>query len=335
MKALRPYAFSVLVAAVCLWWPQPAAADMSPTEQAAARSRIAYNAFGFFGEKARALKDERFAGAIAALRRDPSAADVDLDLVRRRVDADGDPADLTPTGRKLALLFAVQDYADPRVPDLDTPTGDAAVIAETLRQRFGYDVVVVRNPTKADIVDDLVTVTRTLSEEDRLVVHYGGHGYMLRETGMGYWLPADASAASPDNWVSNDDVTRILASVEAGQIILISDSCYAGTFTREKRVDDAARSRVDPAMLDDRRAVMVMTAGDLEPVYDGGGDGHSVFTAQLLDALGGVAGTDIGYDVYARVRDLMTTIAPQTPRYGALPSARHQDGSDYVFRIGR
>jgi len=59
---------------------------------------------------------------------------------------------------------------------------------------------------------------------------------LVEKTGRGYWIPAKASADNPAEWISNTDIGRALEAISAKQLLLVSDSCYSGTLTREVAV---------------------------------------------------------------------------------------------------
>ncbi len=147
------------------------------------------------------------------------------------------PAVATPDGRKIALMIAVDSYRNPEIPALGTPAADIAEVGRALNERLGYETRVLRNPTKAQIADALRRLGREVTEQDQVMVYYAGHGYELAETGTGYWLPADADTDSARNWVSNNDIARFLNRMPAKQVLLVSDSCYSGAFTKEQKLD--------------------------------------------------------------------------------------------------
>ena len=80
-----------------------------------------------------------------------------------------------------------------------------------------------------------------------------------------------------------------------------------------------------------RRAVTVMSSGSDEPVADTGDDGHSVFASDLMQSLRSIQGWSNGDRVFRQVRVGVESLLPQSPRYGAVLSAGHQPGADYVF----
>ena len=60
----------------------------------------------------------------------------------------------SPDRRRLALLFGNNDYKPP-IPGLETPITDVEKIAAILRSHFGYDARVIKNASKAQIIEAL------------------------------------------------------------------------------------------------------------------------------------------------------------------------------------
>ncbi len=148
----------------------------------------------------------------------------------------------------------------PTDPYSAVPDGEA--ISKVMADNLGYDVRVIRDGSKVDIVKSLNAVSREVGPNDSVTVYYAGHGYQMPDKGgkpgEGYWIPADAKATSPDNWISNSDVSKLLSNIPAKQVMLVSDSCYSGAFTKEQKVVAASN---DPQKLLANRSVVVMSSG--------------------------------------------------------------------------
>lgn len=232
-----------------------------------------------------------------------------------------------PIGRRLALLIGNDRYGAP-IPPLETPPRDVDSLAAVLKTRLGFDVRVLKNAGKADIIRAVAALARDAQPADSVFLYYAGHGYLMDDTDMGYWIPSDASVKTAAGWISNTDISKLLAAIPARQLMLVSDSCFSGTLTREQGV--APEQAALPDILR-RRSVLVLSSGGEEPVSDEGRDGHSVFAWHLLRSLDALGGTTIGYDVYRKVRRGVSADFSQQPQYGALPSAGHESGGEYLF----
>jgi len=279
--------------------------------------------------------------ALEELRRNPRAADyapcppgANPDTVcAPAVSVDSAPVDGKPVIRKrVALLIGNNAYVNP-VPLLETPIADVERIADILRTRYGYETTVVKNASKAATARALNQLAASVRPDDSVLVFYAGHGYLLNDVNMGYWLPVDASAKTAANWISNEDISRFLSAIPARQLILVSDSCYSGTLTREFRV--AGGGKVDPDDVLRKRSVLVLTSGGDEPVADEGKGGHSIFAWHLIGVLNTAQGLTPGANVFTEVRQRVSKDYPQTPQYGAAVSAGHTAGGEYLFTTAR
>ncbi len=241
------------------------------------------------------------------------------------------------SGRRVALLIGVQDYAEP-IPDLVTPLGDVAAIAALLESKLGYETRVLKNPTKAEIAAALQALVDELGERDSAIIMYAGHGYVLESTGVGYWLPADARTDSAEQWISNTSISEMLNAIQSKNVMLIADSCYSGTLLSGEHaaggVREGVRVKLSREQLRDKRSVVILSSGGEEPVQDAGGDGHSVFARQLMTVLGSMRADGVGSELYQRIKSSIAELAPQVPQYGGVISAGHELGGDYLLELG-
>lgn len=231
--------------------------------------------------------------------------------------------------RKVAILFGNNAYSD-KIPPLETPIGDVQEIGKVLHDRFGYEVRIVKDAKKADMVTALNQIGSETKFGDSVMIAYAGHGYLMESTKMGYWIPVDGTTKSPANWVSNSDISKFLKNIPAKQIILISDSCYSGTLTKEEKITAATKTDDREAVLT-RRSVLTMSSGGDEPVSDEGKEGHSIFAWSMIGALKTLGPVTPGAQLFQKVKKEVLKEYPQEPQYGAVLSAGHKVGGDYFF----
>lgn len=303
------------------------------------------------------FKERLFAEAIYKLELDPSLSDVplcqnllEIDSGRCKISSDlreGYKAKTTlkpfPAGKrktkiatlpqieqKIVVLFGIDQYADKRIPTLVNAISDTEAVGKLFADKLGYEVHIVKNATRADIVRILNQLATEMEAQDSVVVYYSGHGYLNKKTGGGYWIPADASATDPSSWLSNTSISEMLADISSKQMVMISDSCYSGAFTKEQSLE---LSGIDakPTDILAKRSVVVMSSGGDEPVADEGRGGHSIFAWFLMQALQNVDNWKAGGNVFEQVQREVHKSFPQTPQYGAAISAGHERGGDYLF----
>jgi len=232
------------------------------------------------------------------------------------------------TGRRIALLVGNNQYAPP-IPPLETPIADVTRIARVLETRFGFETKVLSNVGQAGIIEAVNKLATDIKPDDHVVLFYAGHGYLMDDIKMGFWIPVDASVKTAKGWISNNDISKLLAAIPSKQLILISDSCFSGTLTREQRVTDA---QIRPEEILQRRSVVVLSSGDDEPVSDEGKEGHSIFAWSLIRTLESTGDITPGVRIWRSVHGNVTKEYSQAPQYGAVVSAGHASGGDFLFQ---
>ncbi len=278
----------------------------------------------------RMLKESRtklYSGALQELSENPFAADAFGELPQAPLDEE-EALERPGEGRRVAIFIGIEQYAN-GVPKLNTPIADVQALAALFDDKFGFEAIVLANPSKQQLIEDLSRVAAGLKPGDSLVVYYAGHGYSVPQTGLGFWLPADATPAEATSWVSTRDLTNFLAGARSNQVMIMSDSCYSGALIRSPG-GESGTLPIEEILK--RRSVVVMSSGGDEPVRDDGMDGHSVFAGNLLQSLRQVDDSLVARQVYDDVRDKVARMAAQTPHFGFVPSAGHDSGGDFVFQ---
>lgn len=258
----------------------------------------------------------------------------------------GDPAELGGQGGRYALLIANQTYGGSTgMASLATPFADVNALAEVLSARFGFATaaplpdggtlpLVLKDATRAQIETTLFQLSRILGDKDQLLIYYGGHGVFEQVTGTAFWVPVDAVAGVPPSYVSASGISEALLRLQAGSVIVISDSCYSGALLRGgdgfAPPDEEDRKRV-LARLAEQRARVLITSGANEPVADGGGDGHSVFARALLVGLSKVSEPVSARELFDDyLFPMVIGRAEQEPQYRPISKSGHE-GGDFIF----
>ena len=233
-------------------------------------------------------------------------------------------------GHYHALVIGNNAYKN--LTNLKTAVGDAEAVAKLLGDKYGFDVVLLKDATRYQILDALAKLRATLRLDDNLLVYYAGHGVFDERADAAYWLPVDAGTDNPANWVSNADLTNSLRAMDARHVLIVADSCYSGTLLRGAAMaphSDGDR-RIWLRRMEEKRSRTALTSGGLEPVADGGGSGHSVFSKAFLDALTENVDAIEGQSLLALIRRPVVVNADQTPAYADIRSAG-DDGGDFIL----
>jgi hypothetical protein len=235
--------------------------------------------------------------------------------------------------RKVALLVGINNYKDPAIPTLESAVEDVEAIGKLMSEQLGYEVRIIKDATRADIVKSMNALAQDVGANDSVTVYFAGHGYAIEKNNVknGYWLPTDASVKNPGQWVSNNDIGQLLSNIPAKQTMLISDSCYSGHLVGTEKVE--VQTTVNPSEILSKRTVTVMSSGGDEPVSDEGKEGHSIFAWSLMDSLKNVGEVSAGANLFDTVRASVTKEYPQVPQYGSSTSAGHTKGGDYLVEV--
>ncbi len=226
-----------------------------------------------------------------------------------------------------ALVIGNNDYR--HLPKLKTAVNDAKVVAEVLRDQYGFKTRLLLNATRAEIIRNLSNYRKTLTNKDNLIIYYAGHGYLDEAADTGYWLPVDATTEDDINWVSNSSITGKLKAMLAKHVLIVADSCYSGKLVRGLSIKKKTPDYI--ALISRKKARVVLASGGLEPVSDSGGKGnHSVFASAFIDALRENTGVMDGTELFIKIRRPVMLNSDQTPEYADIRKAGH-DGGDFLF----
>ncbi len=233
-------------------------------------------------------------------------------------------------GRYYALVIGNTAYQ--HLEPLETPVNDASVVADLLRRDYGFEVELMLNVTRDQLVSALNRLRRDLTPNDNLLIYYAGHGILDEITDTGYWLPVDADKDDDTRWVANSTITRHVRGMAAKHVMVVADSCYSGTLTRgiEAGLSSGAEREAWLARMAQKRSRTALTSGGLEPVTDSGGHGHSVFARQFIEALRDNDQILDGQRLYQAIKQNVVLNADQTPSYNDIRKAGHENG-DFLF----
>ena len=281
---------------------------------------------------------------------DVIATTEDPRLLRRTLELvyQGDINALQGQGKRYAVIIANQDYGPSTgLPSLDTPLADARAIADELTSQYGFTTeldtpdgrklpLFLKDPSKNDILFRLEDLAKNIGPKDAVLIYYAGHGVYEKITGTAYWVPSDARVGYASSFLSADDISDAIKRMQAGNVLLISDSCYSGDLMRggpqvDEKISDAERNQA-LLRLQARRSRILMTSGNNEPVEDLGGGGHSIFAKALLNGL-----ENEPHDAFSArelfqdfILEQVTANADQEPQFRPLQKVGHE-GGDFVF----
>ncbi len=235
-----------------------------------------------------------------------------------------------------ALLIGIDQYKN--FTPLETAVKDVNALDTILRRDYGFQTIIIRNDeaTRENIVEAINAFRKKLTQNDKFLIYYAGHGYFDKVTDTSYWIPYDADTDSDTNYIeAKSIVTTNLKRIAARQILIVADSCYAGTLSRSTDVrlqTDQSNRAAYLAKLSNRPSRVLIASGGNEPVSDRGGGGHSVFARALLDGLSQHRERVFSAEelFVGDIRERVGGSASQLPEYKIIRDSGHE-GGDFIF----
>ena len=230
-----------------------------------------------------------------------------------------------------ALIIGNNDYEN--LSDLDNAVNDAVDLEKVLKEKYGFETSLLLNANKDKTLDAIIEFTDNAKENDNLLIFYAGHGQLVKKQKRGYWLPTDAGEKKDSKWLSNNIIKDEILSSDAGQILLIIDSCFSGSLTRSsgdnKSVEKLKQSTIDRLL--DKKTRLVITSGGNEDVADGvGGSKNSVFAEPLIKILKNNNDVIRSYELFKSIQSYVIDNAAQTPNHSTIHGTGH-DGGEFLF----
>ncbi|MGH7073101.1 MAG: caspase family protein [Stellaceae bacterium] len=131
-------------------------------------------------------------------------------------------------GRYYALVIGNDQYEN--WPRLHTAVNDARSIAQLLTNKYGFQVQLLTNATKTQIMVAINSYVGQLEPTDNLLIYYAGHGVL--DHGVGYWVPVNGampgSRHDAASYVAHSAIIHALQRMKAKQVMVLADSCFSG-----------------------------------------------------------------------------------------------------------
>ena len=236
-------------------------------------------------------------------------------------------------GKYYALIIGIDKYKG-IFPPLKNAVSDAKAI-ETMLAKYKFDVfhpLYNEQATREKIISEFEWLVANVKEQDNVFIYYSGHGEYKQELDKGFWVPVDAETASTSKYVSNNDIQTFLSSIKSKHTLLVSDACFSGDIFRGNTIsvpfEESEKYYKEVHGLVSRQA---MTSGGIEPVMDGGKDGHSIFAYYFLKTL---KENESKYfdasQLYNKIKIPVINNSEQTPKLAPVKGAGDA-GGQFIF----
>ncbi|MBL4736132.1 MAG: caspase family protein [Flavobacteriales bacterium] len=243
------------------------------------------------------------------------------------------PAGIT-VGKYFALIIGVDDYKGVWKP-LKNAVSDARAVEQLLRSEYRFDnfqTLYNQDASGRNIIAALEWLVANVTEKDNVFIYYSGHGEFKEKLNKGYWVPVDVETKSTYGFISNSDIQTFLGGIKSNHTLLASDACFSGDIFRGETVsvpfEDSDKYYKKVHGLVSRQAI---TSGGIEPVVDGGRDGHSVFAYYFLKVLRN--NTSQYYDASQLYHDIKIPVvnnSDQSPQFQSIKNTG-DEGGQFLF----
>lgn len=200
--------------------------------------------------------------------------------------AEDDPGFNRPVaGRSWFFGIGINEYQE--FPNLNNAVKDVRDIRELLRDMYDLPdehtfLLFDEEANGENIIDQLDQLVTAVKPDDKLIIYYSGHGHMDKNTNLGFWIPYDAKKNKTSRYLRNSTIRDYIKVIKARHILLISDSCFSGSFFAR----GGSRSTAAVEDLEIRPSRWAICSGRAdEEVYDGEPGTNSPFATSIMDTL--------------------------------------------------
>lgn len=237
-------------------------------------------------------------------------------------------------GNYYAVIIGIDRYKGSWTP-LKNAVNDAKTIETTLKTKYKFDyfrTLYNEQATRKSVIAELEWLAQNAKPNDNVFIYYSGHGEYKQELNKGFWVPADAVSNTTADYISNNDIQTYLSGIKSKHTLLVSDACFSGDIFRGNTIsvpfEDSEKYYKEVHGLSSRQA---MTSGGVEPVMDGGKNGHSVFAYYFLKSLNENESKffDIG-QLYNSIKIPVVNNSDQTPKLSPIRDTG-DEGGQFIF----
>ncbi len=240
-----------------------------------------------------------------------------------------------PQRKDYAILFYITTFQDKGWPPLPETKREVMALAEELEEQYGFEVDIIPNPKKEDILSTIEQVNqRKYGPNDQVFFFFSTHGYYDKDTNQGYLIPYNGKIIDPygRSYISYGELGTYITRNPSEHVLLGIDACYSGAFGKRFRGDPPTdppweqkgdcQTQIQSALKYNSR--LYFTSGS----YDQRTPAESLFAQGWLAALR--KGHDTGLVRNNDLRYHLGRIEYPQPEYGNF-SSKHQAGGDFVF----
>ncbi len=248
----------------------------------------------------------------------------------------GDETKTLKIGNYYALIIGIDNYKG-TWKQLKNAVNDAKAIENSLRTQYKFNVFKTlynEEATRVNVIKEFEWLVANVKPEDNVLIYYSGHGEYNQVLNKGFWVPVDAMEASTSHYISNSDIQTFLGGIRSKHTLLISDACFSGDIFRGQTLEiPFEESERYYRNIHNKISRKAITSGGVEPVMDGGREGHSVFAYYLLKTLdyNNYAYFDAS-QLYENIKIPVTNNSSQSPEFHPIKDTGDEGGQFIFFK---
>ncbi len=191
---------------------------------------------------------------------------------------------MSATGRRLALLIAVDRYDDPKLGNLESPLKDMEKLKQVLEDdRCGnFAVQTLPNPSFQEARRQIESFLTDARQGDTLLFFFSGHG-VVDQNGEFYFALKETNARRPRaDSIEAAYLKSLVPHSWATRIVKILDCCFAEAYANEgaKGAGSLTQAHFDPG---GEGVYALFGASEKERAWEK--DGESLFAKYIIEAL--------------------------------------------------
>ena len=237
-------------------------------------------------------------------------------------------------GNYYALVIGIDNYKG-TWPQLKNAVNDAKAIESMLKAQYKFDnfkSLYNEQATRENIIAQLELLVANAKPQDNVFIYYSGHGDYKQDLNKGFWVPVDAATNSTSKYISNADIQTYLGGIKSKHTLLVADACFSGDIFRGNTLsvpfEESEKYYKEVHSLSSRQA---MTSGGLEPVMDGGKDGHSVFAYYFLKTLNDNSNKYLdASQIFNKIKIPVINNSEQSPKLAPIKNTG-DEGGQFLF----
>lgn len=263
---------------------------------------------------------------------EPSAVNVQEDEQKKSIKFRKTESGLRSEQKGKSWFFGIGINEYKHFTDLHNAVGDVKAIYQELQENYDINEVIMlfdKQATRRNIIRKLDELVREVKSEDKLLIHYSGHGHLSTST-KGYWIPHDAELNYTDDYIANSRLRDYMEDIKARHILLISDSCFSGSLFAQ----GSKRKLPEPEdVLESKVSRYALCSGRHdEEVHDGKPGENSPFVGSILEGLRENSSPKLRISLLAeQVMSRTASKYRQLPQHGTLFDVGDK-GGQYIFR---